>query len=43
MKELVLNELKVYAQEVNSKAMQGVRQHVKLKNKLINKFIYEKI
>ena len=27
MKELVLNELKVYAKEVNNKAMQGVRQH----------------
>ena len=27
MQELVLNELKVYAKEVNSKAMQGVRQH----------------
>ena len=27
MQELVLKELKVYAKEVNSNAMQGVRQH----------------
>ena len=27
MKELVLNELKVYAKEVKSKSLQGVRQH----------------
>ena len=29
MKELVLNELKVYAKEVNSKSTQGVRSHMK--------------
>ena len=29
MKELVLNELKVYAKEVNSKSIQGVRSHYK--------------
>ena len=29
MKELVLNELKVYAKEVNNKGMQGVRRHAR--------------
>ena len=28
MKDLVLNELKVYAKEVNSKSIQGVRSHM---------------
>ena len=27
MMNLVLNELKVYAKETNSKSLQGVRQH----------------
>ena len=31
MKDLVLNELKVYAKEVNSKSIQGVRSHMKKK------------
>jgi len=31
VKELVLNELKVYAKEVNSKSIQGVRSHMKKK------------
>ena len=29
MQELVLNELKVYAKEVNNKGMQGVRRHAR--------------
>ena len=29
MKELVLNELKVYAKEVNNKGMQGARRHAR--------------
>ena len=31
MKDLVLNELKVYAKEVNSKSIQGARSHMKKK------------
>ena len=31
MKELVLNELKVYIKEVNSKSIQGARSHMKKK------------
>ena len=31
MKELVLNELKVYTKEVNSKSIQGTRSHMKKK------------
>jgi len=31
MKNLVLNELKVYAKEVNSKSIQGARSHMKKK------------
>ena len=38
MKELVLNELKVYAKEVNSKSIQGVRSHYK-KLGLLNKIM----
>ena len=43
MKELVLNELKVYAKEVNNKGMQGVRRHARklgLSKQFIN--IYSK-
>ena len=38
MKELVLNELKVYAKEVNNKGMQGVRRHAR-KLELSKQFI----
>ena len=31
MKDLVLNELKVYAKEINSKSIQGARSHMKKK------------
>ena len=31
VKDLVLNELKVYAKEVNSKSIQGARSHMKKK------------
>ena len=31
MKELILNELKVYSKEINSKSIQGARSHMKKK------------